>query len=374
MKAGPGGVALVFAGVVVLAGGLGWLLYEAGGGTSADAPDAANVEPDKAGPARRVHAQEEPPIAPPAELPPHERNRVVKPIPKEGRLRFEFEGHPDLARRDWAEAAAAMRGMVETLLEVVEKGPPTPDDKARLDRDQKRATRFQNAVFLPPPGSAGPSGLTPIEHPMFAVNLIAAALDASNLPLTEAQSRRLADLAKTRAPAYDEAVAAVDKADPAAWALEVAAARASVLESFFGEVYGTLTAAQAEALVPETFRNRLRADFVSAAGAWGRVAQLVPFGQESEFVDRISRGLSNQFGVPDRMAEVRTIVETWLKTNPPEAPDALDRRGFVRTQIVARAVPRTLDLLKRLVDGLQLPEETAAEARKMPRAYIPMRR
>jgi hypothetical protein len=373
MKTGPGVVAAVFAGVLVLAGGLGFLLYEAGGGASPDGSLEPATAPDKPGAARRVHA-EEPIVAPPVEPPPHERPNVAKPIPKEGRLRFEFEGHPDLALRDWADAAAAVRGMSETFAEVAEKGPPSPEDKARLERDQKRAMRLQAAVFQRPPGSSEGAALTPLDHPAFAANLIAATLDADKLPLTEAQARRLVDLAKERGPVYDQAVAAVETPDPAAWTIELLAARANVLESFFGEVYATLTAAQAQSLVHDTFRNRLRADFLSAAGAWGYIAQPLPFAQDDQLVDTIATGLSNQFGVVDRKEEVRAIVAAWVKANPPETPDALDRRGFLRTQLVARAAPRMVELLKQLVDGLKLPEETAAEMRKVQRAYIPIRK
>src|SRR5262249_3789719 len=163
-------------------------------------------------------------------------------------------------------------------------------------------------------GSSGIPHVTPLDHPTFSVNLIAAALDREKLPLTDAQSRRLVELAKARGPLYDEAAAAAEQPAEGAWVLEVASAPAGVLESLCGEVNATLTPAQTAALVPDLLRNRLRTDFLSASGAWGRVAQQTPFGSEAELTDKISNGLAHQFGLLDRKEELHAIVEAWVKT------------------------------------------------------------
>lgn len=363
------GVAVVFAGVLVVVGGLALLLYEAGDSPS-DA--ASGPAPDKPGPARRVHAAEEPQQDDtPAPMDPR---AVAKPVPKEGRLRFEFEGHPDLALRDWSEVAASFREMTDLFVGMSEQGPPKPEDQAQMEHVRKVSQRFQRAAFERPAGSQGMGKITLIEHPAYAVNLIAATLDRAKLPLTDAQARRLVDLAKERGPRYDEAAAAAETPDPALWTLELASAPAGVLESFYGEVQGTLTPAQSAALVPDVLKNRLRTDFLSAGASWGRVAQQMPYGSQEEIVDKITTGLGNQYGLLERKEELRAIVEAWVKTAPEETADAMDRRGFVRTQVVARAVPRMVELLKRIVDVMKLPDEAAAEARQTPRAYVPMKR
>ena len=370
MKASPGGVAGVFFGVLALAGGLGWLLYETGGETEPEPENGPATAPNRLGPARRVHTTEEPP----GELPlgPHDQRK--KPIPNEGRLRFEFEGHPDLALRDWSEVASAYKAMAAMFIEVMEKGVPTPEEKDRRERMFKTTERFQQEAVARPPGSLNIPRNTPPEHPAYAVNLIAVTLEQASLPLTDAQSKRLVELAKARGPLFDAAREAGDTPDPAAWALERLAEPATVLDSFFGEVNGTLTQAQSAALLPEVLRNRTRADFFSAAPAWGPLAEPIPFTTDEDLAEAITSGLTSRFGLPDRRTEVRKVVGTWLATFSPDVPDALDRRGFIRTQFVSRAVPRMVDLLKQLVDQLELHDEAAAAARQWQRAYVPMRR
>jgi hypothetical protein len=370
MKTTPGVAAAVFGGVLALAGGLGWLLYEAGGSSTPDSPGGAPVAPDKKGPARRVRSEPEE-LPQPAPDPNH--SEVARPIPKDGRVRFEFEGCPDLALRDWSEVAGAVKAMNTMFVDLMEKGVPGAADRDRIDRMSKTMERFQRAVYMRPAGSLSMGRATPPEHPAYAVNLIAATLDAEKLSLTEQQSRRLVELAKARAPLYEAAVAASDKPEPGAWSLELLAETARVTESFWGEVNGTLNAAQSAALVPDVLRNRARADFFSAASAWGRLAEPISFATEADLAGTITDSLASQFGLAERKAELRKIVEAWVSSFSTDVPDDLDRKGFMRSRYVSAAVPRMVDLLKQVIQGMQLPEEAAAGARQIQRAYVPMR-
>jgi hypothetical protein len=371
MKTSPGVAAAVFGGVLALAGGLGWLLYEVGGETTQDSPGGAPVAPDRKGPARRVHSVPEE-LPQPAPDPNH--SEVARPIPKGGRARFEFESCPDLALRDWSEAAAAVKAMTSMFVELVEKGVPGGEDRDRIDRMSKAMERFQRAVYMRPAGSLGIGRATAPEHPAYAVNLIAATLDAEKLSLTEAQSRRLLELAKARGPLYEAAVAASEKPEPGAWSLELFAETARVIEGFWGEVNGTLNAAQSAALIPDVLRNRTRADFFSAASAWGRLAEPIPFAAEGELAGTITDSLAAQFGLAERKADLRKIVDVWVSSAPGDVPDDLDRKGFLRSRYVSAAVPRMVELLKQVTDGMQLPEEAAAGARQIQRAYVPLRK
>jgi hypothetical protein len=370
MKTGPGGVAAVFAGVLVVAGGLGWLLYEVGGSDASEPAGEETAEPDKPGPARRVRSKEEqlPELGPgPHEVP-------AKPVSKEGRLRYEFEGHADLALRDWADVAGAVKDMNGMILDTLENGVPGPEETERRERLFKIGERYQHIVVMRPRGSLHITRNTSPEHPAYAVNLIAVMLERARLPLTEQQARRLVDLAKERGPRYDEAVTKSETPDPAAWTLERLAEPAKELDSFFGEVNATLTAAQSAALVPDVLRNRARADCFSAASAWGRLAEPMAYSKPEQLPQVITDGLASRFGIPDRRGEILPIVESWLSTFAPDTPDLLDRRGFIRSQYVSRAVPRMVDLLKQVVEGLQFSEELALAAREFQRAYVPLQK
>ena len=371
MKTSPGVAAAVFGGVLAIAGGLGWLLYEVGGSTAPEAPAGAPVAPDKKGPARRVHSAPEE-LPQPADEPNH--SDVPRDIPKQGRARFEFEDRPDLKLRDWSEVAAAIKAQSAMFVDLQEKGVPRGEERERVDQMSKTMERFQKAVYMRPAGSLNMGRSTPAEHPAYMVNAIAAALDAERLPLTEAQSRRLYELAKARGPLYDAALAASEKPERGAWSLELYAEVARVLEGFHGEVNGTLTAAQSAALVPDLLRYRARADFYSAASAWGRLAEPIPFATEADLAAMLTDSLAQQFGLSERKADLRKIVDVWVGSISTDVPDELDRKGFLRSRYISAAVPRMVELLKQITETMQLSEEAAAGARQIQRAFVPLRK
>jgi hypothetical protein len=370
MKQGAGSAVALFAIVLAVTGGLGWLLYSVG-------DDAEPPPPGPAASAKPHHndrVRHEPPAPDPADeggpVPPHLR---AKPIPPEGAPRIPIAGHDDLKLRDWKDVAAALDDMRAVSREMMEKGPPKPDDAARHEAMQRRLQHFMGAVVEPPRGIDPAKGFTPPQHPAFAVNLIASVLERASLPLTDAQMHRLADLATERGPQADAAEAEMKKEDAGEWFLRRVAARATLADEFYSEAYAVLTPAQAEVVAPSDLRGRLKLDFVSSAGAWGRIARPLLFSDEKKLVELLTAGLVSQFSVPERADEVRPIVEAWVHEGSFDAADALDVKGFTRLSHVPPAVPRTIDLFTRVLDVLKLPDEAVAIARANNQAYIPLR-
>lgn len=367
MKLGPVAVLL---GVLAGAGGLAFLLYEAG--KSGDAPAPVEEPKDRRAPARRV------PTPPPAPLPDpeiHPAGKPRPPIPSDALPRYEFEGHPDLKLRNWKDVADAFREMLLQHLDSAERGMPTPDpqDAARMESMRKRAERMMKELFNRPFGLAEGLEVTQVDHPAFAANLAAAVLDRAKMPLTEAQDRRLRDLATERGPLVDEADAVIrDEAD-ATPMLDRIAARARVVEGFYAELYSMLTPAQGEALSPELIRNRIRLDLASPAATWMPLCRPMFVTDDAQFVGLVAHGLANDFKVLDREAELKAIVEAWVKTDAIPAADLLDRRGFIRSSVVAAAVRRMTELLRLIVEGMKLDEEAAKFARLVRIAYVPLR-
>lgn len=366
MKPGAGPV-VVLVGVLVAAGFLGWVLYEAGKPPVEPAPV---VEPEDArAPARRVPT----PPPPEVELEVHPLAKHQAPVPPDAGPRWQFEGHPDLKLRNWKNIAAAYQDMLLLHVETSEKGMPKPDDAARMQVMQQRGERMMNSLFNRPYGLAEDDKVTPIDHPGFAVNLVAAVLDRAKMPLTDAQAARLHDLAAERGPLVDKADAAIDDPNETGFRLDRMAARARVVEGFYAELYSTLTPAQGEVMSPDAVRNRIRLDLASPAVSWMNTGRLMLFSDESQLVDIITGGLANQFQVLDRTAELKLIVEAWVKADTFAAADLLDRKGFLKTTHVSAAVPRMTDLLRRIVDGMKLDEEMAKSARDVRIAFVPLR-
>jgi hypothetical protein len=370
MKPGAGPV-VVLVGVLLGAGALAWVLYEAGKSpVEPTLPPVADPVDPKA-PARRV-----PTPPPPVVEPEADPNRTRPgPVPSDALPRWPVEGHPDLKLRNWKDVAEAYMDMLVQHREVAEKGmpPPSPDDAARTQLMQTRAKRMMERLFNRPFDLPEGDKVTAIDHPAFAVNLAAAVLDRAKMPLTEAQARRLQELGVERGPFVDKADAAIDDANDTTYLLARFAARAHVIEGFYSELYSTLTPAQGEALSPEALRNRIQLDLASPAASWMRVCRPMHFSDQNQLVELITNGLANQFKLLDRQDELRKIVEAWAKSDTFDAADLLDRKGFLKASHVAAAVPRMIDLLRRIVDGMQLDEEMANSAKVVPIAFVPLR-
>jgi hypothetical protein len=369
MKQGAGPAVGLFAVVLAVTGGLGWLLYEAGGGDAEPAPPGAA----SAKPPHKDRSRADPPPAPEDggnAIPPHLR---VKPVPPEGAPRIPIPGHDDLKFRNWKDVAAAIDDMRSVSREMLEKGPPRPDDAARMEAMQHRTQHFMTAVVLRPEGLEMSMPVTSPQHPAFAVNMVASLLEHASLPLTEAQTQRLADLAKERGPAIEAADAEMKKEDPATWYISRVAAYATRSDEFYAELYAVLTPAQAEVVSPADLRGRQKLDLLSSGGPWGRIARPLLFSDEQKLVEQMTAGMAGLFKVPERTDEIRPIVAAWVHDGGFAAADALDAKGFLRTSYVAPAVPRTIDLLTRILDGLQLPAEAAETAHGVNTVFIPLR-
>lgn len=362
MKQGTGPMVAVFVGVLAVAGGLAWLLYSMG-----EVPPEDPAHPG-APPGRPHEARPVPVAGDPA------RARPPKPPAKGSGPRFELPGHEDDKRLDWKEIGAAFSALMKARREIVELGPGalTPDE--RRERMMKVMMRFQEAISGPPPGQdeAAPPPLR-LDHPAFWSNVVAAILENEKLPLTDAQSRRMLDLALARAPFADANVLRPGE-DDGSWLLEKSAARARSADEFFAEVYAMLTPAQANALTPTDCRDRLRLDMTSGTPLWGSMIVPVPFTNESDFAETVTTQLAMHLQVTERRDELRAIVETWVRDLVVPSSDGYDQLACFRTSRVAEQVRRTVALLQRIAEEMKLPPEGVDLARKWQVAWVPFRK
>jgi hypothetical protein len=277
-------------------------------------------------------------------------------------------GHEDLKLRNWKEVAAAYRGMQEMFADISENGLPRPDDAARMESIRKAGERFHRAAVERPPGLAEGGEATVVTHPAYMANLVAALLERERLPLTDAQSRRLGELAAERGAQCDNSPT-LEK-DDGTFALERMLARFRVLEGFYAEVFSLLTPAQGQAVSPEERRQRMRLDMATATSVFSGSARLMIMKDENQVTETLTDILARDIQLTERRDELRAIVDAWAHADSYPAADVLDQKGFLRASIVSHAATRMLDLVQRIADGMKLEGEARDRARQLSGVFV----
>ncbi len=373
MKAGA--AVGVFVGFLVLAGGVGWLLYEVG-----KSDDAASGDPSRAASSRRggkssrVEVERAPPPA------------VFHPKPPERpNARFPVPGHEDLNRRNWREIAIVYAEMSKIHAAILRDGPPNPDDPksaALLEKQNELIQKFQaylvetpDGFGVPAPGQPPPTKLpeiTPTGHPAFVVNLVGALLDRAGLALSDDQARRLLDVAVKHSEVADRPAPPTSPDD---FALVRIGDKAQEADAFFGDLFGVLTYQQAETIAPSATRDHAGMVPLSSALAWSQVLRAMPFTDVDKLVDEITDCLAGSFNMMDRSDEIRPIVDKWARAQGFDAGDADEiEHGAVRTFRGPGAVKSNLELLHAVLDGLKTPPPDPGRIRGVPIAFVPLRK
>lgn len=364
MSGGNGAKFAVFAAVLLVTGGLGYLLYQAGDTPEGVTGDETTGEDGKPVKKKRFVLPPDEPPPPPPPTPRAPEPGMTVPIP--------IEGYDDLALRHWPDAADAFVERRKFLLDEFENGAPRPEEKERWNAQMKAAEKYAAFVAGAPPSwdLANPS--TPHWHPAFAVNLMAAMLERAHLPLTQAQTERLAALAKERGALIDESTASLKEDDGRTYMIDKLIARGELFDRFYAEAYSALTPAQADLVSPEKGRGRMRSDAFSSESVWMRTPIPLPYKDPEVVVNSIANGLANDFDIVPRIEEVRPIVREWMKTATGDIADVAEGRGFAKLRRVALAARNMSVLLHRIVDELKLEPPATDKARSIFAAYVPL--
>jgi hypothetical protein len=355
---------LVFAGVAVVVTGLGYVLYTAGdsGPSSIGGPDAAAT-----GPRKKLRTQPDP-VHVETPILPGQEPRPEPPGP-DGKARFSFPEHPDLDMRNWKEIATTSREFDRIVRDRAESGTrPTPEN---MKLTQETVQKFWKAAAMPPRGWDESKKLTPAEHPHFSANRMAAVLVLDEMPLDEAQAARIDKIARECGAEFD-AIVVSDLPEDGSYRLESTAARARVIDRFFGDAFKALTPAQAEALAPEKWRDRIRTDAYSSGIVLGGAINEVSYSDPAKLVEVVTARLASELDIADRAAEIAPIVTAWAGEITYEPPDFGEVRGRLRNSRALRDIDRTVALLKRVADELKLPPEKVDRGRALSQAFVPM--
>lgn len=375
MRPGSGRAVGVFAGVLALAGGLGWLLYEAGKHVEGSAVDGER--PKK--PSRKdklVRFVEPVPAGPTRPKPPSTPD-----------IKFDIPGHDDLKMRNWREVAIAFTEMTELSQEMRRLGVPDPSapaDAKRLEKLNAVTDHYNSYVVESPEGFGAPppdrdpnsppppiQTSTPVDHPAFVVNLVATLLDRAGASLTEEQSKRMLEAGRKHSEIRDRPE---PKLAENAYQLELVAARCARSDDFLADVFGILSTKQAEIVSPAAYRGHAGEDPLGAGTAWGSVLRAVPFSDIDKLVDELTDICANSFNMPERAAELRTIVDKWARRMVFDTGDPTELAGSVRASRGPNAVRDTLDLLHHVAEDLDPPPADMSRVRLVPIAFVPLRK
>jgi len=242
MRQGSGAAMAVFGGVLALAAGIGWLLYEAGKNVDGAGVGEAPKPTKKKGGRSEVRFVEPERIGPPKAKPPSRPD-----------VRFEIPGHDDLRERNWREVAIAFTEMAEMSQEFRRTGPPDPSSEADAEKmkrmnavtDRYRAYVIESPIgFGEPPPDQDPSQakpmptITPVDHPAFVVNLVAVLVDRAEAPLTEEQSKRMLEAGLKHSEIRDRPPT---PQTPDAYRLESILAQGTMADAFYADLFSILT-------------------------------------------------------------------------------------------------------------------------------------
>jgi len=371
--------ALVFGGVLALAAGVGYVLYQLGKETpdvdSSGVPRPKTAKSDSG--RKKAWLDDAPPPGGP---------KPIKP-PEPGRedVRFIVPGHEDLKMRRWREIAKIALEMQEMNMENRRLGPPNPmlrEDQARFAKMNEITNRHRQYLIDAPDGWGIPPAdrdpdkppppimpLTSVWHPAFVANLTAVLLDRADAPLTDDQSKRLFDVAKKHSAIIDSPLPELPKD---AFALEQTAEIGKRSDDFYADVFSVLTTKQAEIVSPAAYRGHAGLDIIGSGAIWSNVLRGVPCADVDEFVNEVTRSLSFSFNIQERGADIRPIVDKWAHRISMSAGDVTELEGAVRVERGQRAVQDMLDLLRHLKAELDPPPPDMERVRLVPVAFVPL--
>jgi hypothetical protein len=297
--------------------------------------------------------------------------------PEPGPPKHSIEGHEAMLKVvDWnivgRNLAALLPALSEFATSAAKSGEMAPDLRGRLGElngpvlaasikaREKIGARDANAVFT---------------HPAFAVNAIAATLEAAGKPLAEEQGASLAKIAKLYA---DREKARVDGEGPLVFAVARTIEEAALRDDFFAAAREVLKPEQRAILWHEGARDRLGVDPFSSGLLWSSVARPLPFKDRDVLVDNVTDLLVTPFELPeDRRPIARDAAVAFVNGMPAaeleHKVEVLSAMGMIPTPSVRDTAKRWLTALERIVREGRLDEETVARIRGSPTVPMPIR-
>jgi RNA polymerase sigma factor (sigma-70 family) len=281
-----------------------------------------------------------------------------------------------LATVDWNVLGTTLSELVPLLAEIgrgVSVGrEPDPDTRGRFQELNglvlQLTARFGREIEE-----------TDISHvvlmPGYMANVMASMLRASGLPLSEAQSARLASEVAT-ATAKDRPTATT-VGDISG--LEQRGLLWQRRQEFLDAAFAILGEAQIDTLSPPVLHDRMGVDIVSTMHVWRPVLNIVPFQDQDDLSMGIVDLLARQLDLPssDRDA-VRDVVDEWIDTLPASLLEGMDdpmsQALWVPLTRVEEMVPHTTCLHRTLASRLSLEERRLQKLRGISGPIYPFKR
>ena len=295
-----------------------------------------------------------------------------------------------LEAQDWAQAGEAVTKLLPLLSELAEAivtGNEAYDDSKLLEIPKHNGPLQRLAIELVQKGIPGTGVNGSFSHPAASVNLIRAALAQAELPLTEGQEVRLAELGDRfllddarRVEAYGDDALAIQKTID----------EADLKQRFYDDVDGLLTQEQVAVLHPPGVKGRLGVDIFSSGIIWHTLAKSVRFETREDLATRMAAGLASEFGIADADMDIaKDAARAWANSFSDEDLAALGEKlytksatfssgivaGWTTVAIARRAAGSWLQVQKTLLDRLPPSSDAAKQLRAAPPKYpLPIKR
>ncbi len=294
-----------------------------------------------------------------------------------------------LEAQDWAQAGEAVTKLLPLLNELTDAivHKKDYDDSKLLEIPKYNGPLQRLAIDLVQKGIPGTGVNGSFSHPAASVNLIRAALAQAEVPLTEGQDARLAELGDRflledarRQEAYGDDTLA----------MQMAIEEADLKDRFYADVDGLLTAEQVNVLHPPAIKGRLGVDIFSSGIIWHTLAKSVRFQTREDLATRLPTMLAGEWGVAEvDMDTVKDAARTWANSFSDEDLAALGEKvytksaslsnglvaGWTKVEIARRAAGAWLQLQRTLLDRLPPTSDAAKQIRSAaPQFPLPIKK
>ncbi len=254
---------------------------------------------------------------------------------------------------DWPELGEAMEimnGLFVELYESIEKGE-TPDaelqDKIRAENN--KLVRYAAQIMGKIPTHSPING--EFSHPITLTNLMGAMLERGDFPLTEEQTRAMAQLGNEYEAHYDRLGSSYDESTPR---LEKLVDELELKRDTMRGMENVLTDAQRDAVIQPAIHDRLQLDPLSPATMATMLARPKNVKSLEELRGRLPGYLSEWFGVSEEhTAALGGIADTWIENMKPHLAPSGKRERFLHLDQTIAAGRAQVKAMKQL---LLLPE------------------
>lgn len=278
----------------------------------------------------------------------------------------------EIQKADWKVMAEATLNMYSLLVDLMddlkEDRPPPPDLQQQVSVENNKLVKYAATVMGKIPTNSPVNG--EFTHPVTLANIMAALLELSEVPLSEAQKARIARLGEEHDEEYAYLQTTYDEDTVKARKVvdELALKRDTMLA-----IEDLLNAEQRAVVVQPEVHNRLRLDVLSPVNMVVMLVQPMRRNSPEALRATIAGVFADGYGFDaEALATQDEVFDAWLAdVQPILAPVEETMLGFMPLDDIVVAGQAYVKTLSALLDRLEVSENTGAKALASPGWVVP---